>query len=311
MMPNFLIVGAAKSGTTSLHYYLNQHPQIFMSRKKEPRFFAPEFYTEYHYDSNQRSLRSVPMSLDEYCALFDEVSDETVVGESSPEYLYFPSSPVLIKRHIPDVKLAVILRDPSERAFSAYCYHVREGRESKTFEQALRDEENKISCCMRPGWFYIDCGFYYMQLKRYFDIFDADQIRIYLHDELLMGADFVCRDIFHFLGVNEHFLPDLTRKNISKIPQFSILNRLGSSRSPAARTLKKWLPRSISQQLSAVKKLNLVDKPALSEATRSYLVQIYREDILKLQDLIQRDLSSWLCISRKTTSKVFSKVSSV
>ena len=155
-MPNFLIVGAAKAGTSSLYYYLDQHPQVFMSSIKEPRFFAPELYTDYikdPYRSGAKEHRSTPMSLEEYQSLFDAVTDEVAIGEASTEYLYVPKTPERIKQLIPDVRLIMVLRDPAERAFSAFCYQVRDGCEKLTFEQALAAEETRMDEKKRwPGW---------------------------------------------------------------------------------------------------------------------------------------------------------------
>ena len=111
-MPNFLIVGAQKAGTTSLHYYLKQHPQIYMSLRKEPHFFEGM-----HWDFYRPGRIMLPVTdLADYQALFEGVTDEKAIGEASASYLYSPKAPTLIKRSIPDARLIAILRNPADRS---------------------------------------------------------------------------------------------------------------------------------------------------------------------------------------------------
>jgi len=294
-LPNFLIIGAAKAGTSSLHQYLSQHPQVFMSSPKEPRFFAPELYTEHlkdPYRSGAKEHRSVPMSLEEYSALFDPVTDEIAVGEASTEYLYMPNTPERIRQLIPEVNLIAVLRDPAERAFSAFCYQVRDGCERLSFEQALvAEEERTVQKKRWPGWQYKQVGFYYEQVKRYFGLFDRSKIKIYLHEDLTADSGRVAKDIFGFLSVDDTFVPDLTRRNISAIPKSRTLQNLMIKDNPLKTMVKPFMPAALRMRLRSQ---NLSKKPMLSPAIRHQLVKDYREDILRLQDLIDRDLSSWL-----------------
>ena len=294
-LPNFLITGAAKAGTSSLHHYLGQHPQVFMSPIKEPRFFAPELYTEHIKDpfrGGAKAHRSTPMSIEEYTDLFAGVTDELAVGESSTEYLYLPQVPERIQRLIPNVKLITILRDPAERAFSAFCYQVRDGCERLSFEQALVAEEDRVAKYKRwPGWQYRRVGFYYEQVKRYFDRFDRSQIKIYLHEDLGDNSGGIAKDTFDFLEIDDSFTPELTKRNISAIPKSRTLQNLMIKDNPLKTIVKPLIPQQLR---TALRSQNLSEKPALSPITRQQLVKDYREDILKLQDLIERDLSTWL-----------------
>jgi len=128
-IPNFLIIGAAKSGTTSLYHALKQHPKIFMSPVKEPNFFALEG-GELNYPQgtvDPRYLAQCITTKEEYNQQFEGVSNEIAVGEASPIYLYHPQAPVRIKNCLPNVKIIVILRNPIERAYSNFLHHIREG----------------------------------------------------------------------------------------------------------------------------------------------------------------------------------------
>ena len=293
-LPNFIIIGAAKAGTTSLYSYLKQHPQIYMSPEKEPRFFAPEFYSLYN-KGLRNTARTSAFSLKEYLRLFEGVSDEVAIGEASPEYLYIPGSAERIKDKMHDVKLIAVLRNPVDRAFSAFLYQVRDGYEHLNFEQALQMEEQRIKDGYRPGWHYKQVGFYCSQIKQYLDIFDPHQMRIYLYDELSANSNAILRDVFHFLCVDDLFEPDLTKENVSGIPRNKIIHSLLTRDNISKSILKRLLPKKWRKNVNKIiRSYNMGTKPILNLETRQILIDIYRQDIIDLQKLIQRDLSHWL-----------------
>ena len=292
-MINFIIIGAAKCGTTSLCHYLGQHPQIFISPEKEPRFFAPEFYTKFTNGPVRKGSIRPEMSIEEYEQLFEGITTEKAIGEASTEYIFLPEVPRRIKDTIPDVKLISILRDPSERAFSAYCYQMRDGVESLSFEEALKDEPRRARENWRPGWLYKQTGFYFEQLSRYFNIFEPHQLKVYLYEELDQKPLRTLRDIFNFLEVDSDFVPDLSRKNVSALPKNLMVNRLLSNQSPIS-FLKPYLPKPARSFFRYIKRKNKTSKPDLPQEMRKELVKTYKDDILRLQDLIQRDLSGWM-----------------
>lgn len=310
-MPNFLIVGAAKSGTTALYHYLKQHPQIYMSPLKETNFFAFEGEKlDFCGPDDQKTINRYSVNnIDDYRALFERVLNETAIGEASPWYLYIPRSSECIRHYIPNVKLIAILRNPVESAYSSYLMHVRDGREKLTdFAQALREEKTRIQSNWSWGQ-YVSAGFYYTQLKRYFDTFSRSQIKVYLYEDLQVNAIGLIRDIFRFLSVDETFMPDLSiRYNVSVIPKNKVLHTLVKGmhslmieENSIKAVLKLLLPTGLQINLNQryrnlrnqYVQFNLI-KPQLSPAVRKQLSEVYREDILKLQALIQRDLSQWL-----------------
>lgn len=294
VLPNFLIIGAAKAGTTSLYAYLKQHPDIYMSEVKEPRFFAPEVFTNYNNVARDGAKR-VPFTPEEYEELFAGVKNETAIGEASTEYLYFPGVAARIKKSLPEAKLIAILRNPVERAFSAFCYQLRDDCEPLSFEEALSAESQRIKEGYRPGWHYQQVGFYYDGIKRYLETFEPEQIKIYLNEELIKDSVKVSQDIYQFLGVDDSFVPDITRKNISGVPKNRFLHSIFTKENPLKSVIKPLLPEKMRQNIyQKVRKNNLTSKPTLAVETRKELEQLYRDDILKLQDLINTDLSSWL-----------------
>lgn len=297
IMPNFLIIGAAKAGTTSLYGYLVQHPQVYMSPIKEPRFFALEG-EQLDFRGPAQSINHTSVtSLEEYSQLFQEVTSETAIGEASTIYLSNPLAPERIKHYIPDVKLIAILRDPCERAFSSYLHLVRDGYETLSFAEAIEAEPVRIQENWQPLWYYKERGFYYEQLQRYFAIFKPEQIKIYLYEDLATDSTAVTQDIARFLGIDDNFTPELTRKNVSGIPKNRFLQNLLTRKNPIKSVLKPLLPEALRQNaIQSLTKRNLGAKPTLSPQMRQKAIAIYREDILKLQELIQRDLTQWLTL---------------
>ncbi len=302
-LPNFLIIGAMKSGTTSLYHYLKQHPQIYMSSLKEPNFFALEgsnldFDGAEGKERIQRWVKRESVTdIEEYRALFRGAAGELAIGEASPMYLYSPEAPYRIRYYIPEAKLITILRNPVERAYSAFLYMRRDGREPlKEFHQALQAEEGRMRDKWEWIWHYRHVGFYYAQLKRYFDVFDKEQIKVYLYEDLRADLPNVLQDIFRFLEVDEAFVPDTSlRHNVSGIPKTGLLPRLTFRRNPVKTVLRPLLPQGLRQRISvSLKSRSLVEAPPLAPEIRRELLEGYRDDILKLEDLIEWDLSGWL-----------------
>lgn len=302
MLPNFLVIGAGKSGTTSLYHYCKEHPEVYMSPVKEPRFFAFEgqkldFRGPGDQEMNSRmSSARVITDIKEYEVLFRGVTDEKAVGEASPAYLHNPEAPGRIKKRIPDAKLVAILRNPADRAYSAFLHQVRHGREPcQEFTEALREEGARAQKNWAPNWRYKGIGFYHAHLKRYFETFGPDRIRVYLHEDLKRNPAGTMRDVYRFVGVDDSFRPDTaTRHNEAGVLRNGLL-RAAVSRSgaliPAVKNALQMLP---AETRGRIRKSVFVEPPPLDPKVRGELLEEYREDILKLQDLIGRDLSGWL-----------------
>lgn len=294
-LPNFLIIGAAKAGTSSLHYYLSQHPQIFMPDLKEPKFFALAG-EELNFQNPDQAINYDSITrLDEYKNLFKDVNGEIAVGEASPIYLYSEKAAHRIRRHIPDAKLIVILRNPIERAFSCYTHLRREGYETLSFEAALEMEEQRIKNNWAHLWHYKQAGFYSKQLKPYLNLFERNQIKILLFDDLCKDSTALLREIYDFLGAETDFIPDLEKRNVSGMPKSLLLQKLLFRGNFVRDAFLSIFPRSLYRDVAKrIKQWNRGAKPALNPNTRNHLKSVYRDDILELQELIQKDLSMWL-----------------
>jgi hypothetical protein len=308
-MPNFLVIGAAKSGTTALLAYVQQHPQIFTSPIKETGFFALEGETAcFAGPGDEPANERYITDLDKYQALFRRVNGELAVGEQSDIYLSSPKAPARIRHYLPHAKLIAVLRNPVDRAYSAYRHMVRNAREPlSSFEEALEADDARVAANWNPIWHLKSRGFYYQQLKRYFDLFGRDQLAIYTYDEFEANPLGTVQDIFRFLGVDPTFAPDVSvRHNVGGTPKSRLLHKLLVSRSGVKDAVKRVLPKSTRNRLIQLKS-SLLERntvrtgPEMLPETRRSLIELYRDDIRKLESLIDRDLSHWLVAEQKRT----------
>lgn len=303
LFPDFLIIGAGKSGTTSIDNYLKQHPEIFISPKKEPNFFAYEL-------TDIASLGKFPdeikhyqdsiTTLEEYKKLFVGANPGQIKGETSNTYLYGKDAPYRIKYHIPNVKLIAILRQPAERLYSRYLHLYRENELPTPHFSDCRDK-NTI-------WWerndLINEGFYYKHISRYFELFPKENIKVFLYEDIKNDLKGMLKDIFTFIDVDNTFECDLSvRYNESGIIKNKAVNKLIGGNGYILSLIKKIAPHSyesIKDNLTAQKLLNKLrsknlDKPKIDPEIKHFLTnEVYKEDILQLQALINKDLSSWI-----------------
>ena len=295
-LPNFLIIGTTKGGTTSLYQYFRAHPEVYMSPVKEPRYFAFDH-------TNPEHQAGVPhrypiTSMEEYLALFDDVKGEKAIGEASPMYLNSPIASARIKSCIPDVKLVVSLRNPVDRAYSHYLMYHREGNIKSSFIDAFRDLERVDSYsqhCVRTS-------LYYEKLRRYYDIFDRDQIKVVFLEDLMDAPLSVLRELFRYIDVEETFVPEVSKvhnpggspknRTLYSIVRYGFLPRSLYYRISA--TLKPVVPRIIVELRRKLMQRNLERPPQLTPEIREEVTDFYREDIARTQELIQKDLGCWL-----------------
>lgn len=296
--PNFFLIGAAKSGTTSLCYYLKQHPQIYMSPVKEPKFFALAGHPlDFTGPSDARIRPQTTTTEDAYLALFSEATDQAVRGEASTLYLGdIEGTAGRVAERVPEARIVAILRHPAERAFSAWMHLRRDGFETlDSFERALDAEPERIRQGYYYHWHLRSRGFYGRYLQDWYDAFPREQIRIYLYEDLNAAPLGLTADLFRFLGVDDSIEPDISaRHNQSGLPRNQQLQNFLTKRHPLKEWLKRFVPERVGHRLISMVQPGLIATPRMSPEVRAQLTAEYREDILRLQDLIQRDLSHWL-----------------
>ncbi|MGO9470671.1 MAG: sulfotransferase family protein [Isosphaeraceae bacterium] len=296
MLPNFLIIGAAKAGTTSLWDFLLMHPQVFMPAGiKETHFFAFEgMKPDFRGPGDDEAVnRGAVSDLDTYETLFEGSAGYRAVGEASTSYLYHPAAPGRIRAHVPDVKIIAILRNPVERAFSAYLHHIRDGREPEwDFAAALALEPERIAANWEQLWHYQAMGLYYAQISRYYDTFDKSKIKLYLFEDLVADQRAVLTDMLRFLGLDDTVEIGLKRLNASshtRVPRIKLTEAAVSREHFVKRAARRLLP---APWVSRARNL-LTRRVELTPSVRRTLVGVFRQDIEKLASLIDRDLSSW------------------
>jgi len=296
-MPNFFVIGAQKTGTTSLYNYLDQHPQIYMCPIKEPAVFNNEITSDGKVVQRRIGGPNRPnfATIGEYRALYGGAKGEKAIGEASTAYLYAPGTSERIKRYVPEARTIALLRNPADRAYSAFLNAVRGGREPvNNFAQVLREEEDRI----RDNWSHVlryrDSGLYYERLKRYYEMFGRERVGVWLYEDLRDDAASVARSVFRFLEVDDAFVPDTSSKyNLAAAPKNEAIRVMIRAMHTKLPVVRKILPPE-SRARQAVLKRILTEPPRIDPETRKGLIKWYREDILKLQELIGRDLSGWL-----------------
>lgn len=289
--PNFLIVGAAKAGTTSLYAYLKQHPAIFMPRWKELSLLIGDPYGPLHQVKKEKY----------YYQVFIPAKNEKAIGEASTSYLFDPDAPRLIKEKLGMVRIVIVLRDPVSMAYSLYNHQLRkEGETITSFERALSAERlryndpgfRKRCYGWHANYYYFLRGLYYHQVKRYLTTFGQENVLIHLFDDLVRDPVAVSQRTYHFLGVDKDVVPEIKIHNpggrILSIPRFwedAGLRRKTASFIFSVNPLKK-MP-------LLLKKMGMPPPAPLNPRTGKMLREKFINDISGLEKLIQRDLSAW------------------
>jgi len=299
MFPTFLVVGAAKAGTTSLYHYLAAHPEIYMSPVKEPFFFSfvdirPHFMGPHDQATNE----SIICDLDEYRALFAGMRNEKAAGECSNSYLYFPWTAENIRKHIPNCKIIIVLREPVARAYSHYLQACMLGHEDQSFEEALQKQAERERLNWRWHYQYVKQGLYHEQVKRYLDTFGKERVRIHLFEDFTRNTQKVMQDIYTFLGVEPAFVPPTQKvHNRTGVPTNLLLHKLFRHPNPVKKLARLIFPQKVRAAIHDVIKKVIYDYSkgeGISKETRKHLLDVFREDVEKLQSLIGQDLSNWL-----------------
>lgn len=285
-LPNFMIIGVAKAGTTSLFRYLDEHPQVYMCSEKGSNYFGYEDALNWKWDDEGKApaLRHFQArTFEEYQALFDGVTDEIAIGEASPQYLRCPTAAQRIHDCLPHVKLVASLRNPADRAFSGFLMRTRRGEPVRSIAEELTPEAS-----------HVREGLYYKRLKRYFDLFPKEQIKIIIFEEFKQNPAATVSELFEFIGVDPNFSPDTSvAHNPAAVPKHRLLNRI-YYHPTVIRAAKKLFPESIQDLGRKLRDMNLQKPPKFPAEVRAKLLDYYRTDILQLEELLGRDLSIWL-----------------
>lgn len=284
-LPTFIVIGVAKAGTTSFFRYLDQHPQVFVYPEKGTNFFGYEDARDWrwHDEGEPPLLRHFHVrTFEGYEDAFSGVTDEIAIGEVSPQYFRCPTAAERIHNHLPDVKLIASLRNPAERAFSGFLMRTRRGEPVGSAYEELTAESS-----------HVRESFYFRRLKRFYDAFPREQVKIYVFEEFKREPERVMEDMLEFIGVDESVLPDTSpRYNPARVPRSRLANRL-LFHPKVIRGVKTILPERAHGLAKRAREWNQSPPPSLPDDLRERLLGFYREDIDALEELLQRDLTIW------------------
>lgn len=288
---DFVIIGAAKAGTTSLTQYISQHPDVFFPREKEIPFFLSE-----------RNWGQGDAYLEAYYA---EKGDQKLVGMGHVHMLPNADAASRLHQYCPESKLIAVLRNPIERSYSAYWHSRRlEWEKSATFEEALEQESIRAAerSLNNTDFAYLSDGCYYKHLKTYLEFFPRDQLYVVLTDDLKADTPDTFSKLLTWLGVEPRLDEvDLSRKsNVASQPRYTWLNKLLHSRGRLKQTFKTVVPKQLRYEIAMrVKKpliqmnLRKFDYPPMQETTRARLREYFEPHNARLGQFLDRDLSHW------------------
>jgi hypothetical protein len=277
MLPNFLVIGAMKSGTSSLHRYLRSHPHVFTTKRKEPEFFTAGS----RIGNWERGLRW-------YEELFEDAGDAIAVGEASISYTQYPlirGVPARIAQVLPDVRLIYLVRHPVERMVSHYWMRVRNDRESERIDDALHARSH-----------YLDISRYAMQIEQYLEHFPLKRILVVKSEDLLVEREATLARVFTFLGVDPDLLAEIPKQEHgrgehsrrSRRPIDSALRYV-----PGYRALAKVSPEPLKVLKHRLTTEQTVSRPPISSLHKQELEDVLREDVRRLRGYMREDFDGW------------------
>lgn len=277
--PNFFIVGAPRSGTTSLSEYLKKVEGVYMSPVKEPNYFSVSI--------NLKHKLSKPLrNKDEYLSLFSKAKNAKAIGEASPTYLWDPKTPKLIHDAIPTAKIIMILRDPVERSFSHYLNGIGLGYETLPFIEAMKEalkKDNDYSGRIATTSFYTD------SVSKYLDTFGKNNVKIIIFEEFFKDVKTNFKEILNFLGIYEDTpTMDFSIHNEFSIPRGKVSEILIKNKF-LRNVVKNLVPREKGVKLRAILTKN-VTKPQMTKEEHDFAKNIYFDDVKKLEKLLGKRL---------------------
>ena len=292
-LPNLFIVGAAKSGTTSLHNYLNQHPDVFMCTPKEPHFLI----------NNEIGKDRIPVGIcseNEYCNLFIEGKGEKYRGESSVMYLMFPEIviPKINQHYGEDCKIIVMLRNPIARAYSGFQhvkrYNVKE--DCTDFKSAWNISEERYFSNpeMTPASRYKELGLYYKQVKSYLD--GMKNVHIIIYDDYQNDFQSEMNKVFYFLEIKKVEINSEKKHMIGGWQwEDEKMRNIMIKKNPIKSFLKVLIPfKGLRKNIrTKIQNRNTSKVPVICNDDREMLRSFYKEDVKQLSNLLERNLNYW------------------
>ncbi|ADL55312.1 sulfotransferase family protein [Gallionella capsiferriformans] len=309
--PDFFVVGAQKSATTTLYQALSQHPAVFVPPIKEPNYFCSDISRQvlklsatvksrFSVVENKKQLESLlkcdvltahVLREDLYLDLFMAAKPGMLKGDFSVNYLYSEKAAAEIKKVCPTARIIAVLRNPVDRAYSQYAMSVMMGVENRDFSTAIREEMTEDSPMVNINSNgYLERGLYCKQLKRYFDEFPKEQILVIRFEDLIGKNQDTMSAICTFLGIPKIDF-HITHEFAGKEARFARINFL-LTRYSIKRFFGNWFPRKFKDKLKESYYISGV-KQKMLDGDRNILCDWFREDVFELEKLLGHSYSSW------------------
>lgn len=292
--PNTFLIGVQKSATTSVYNWLSQHPEICAPVALKDF----EYFTRESYYTDDQLLNN----------FYKEVyNNEEVILQGNVHYIFFEESLKRIKEYCPDAKCILILRNPVERAISAYYYAVKFNYEDLPLEEGFKKESERLNSediRILSELTYKHHGLYYKQIKRFYEIFSKDQLEVHLYEDVSDTPEKVTTSIFKFLDVDDKFKPEFKSLNNTGEIKNKLLQKIGFGENPIRNFfVRKVLRLFLNEDQWAKLRFYIIHKNTkfkkndyLENINPDFLKQLkefFKEDIENLEKLLDKDLSSW------------------
>jgi hypothetical protein len=315
-LPDFLVIGAPKAGSTAVHAALAQHPQLFLSVPKEPKYFltdGPPQRMHHRGPGDAHSAREWIWQRDRYERLFAAAPAGTLRGESTPFYLWDRNAHKRIAAAIPDVKLIAVVRDPVDRAYSNWTHLRSDGLEPEAdFAQACAVEPARVEAGWAPFWRYLELGRYGEQLAHLYEHFPREQVYVVRYKQLIDEPGSTLDALATFLGVEPGLVSTIPGSNVSAWAAPGRVNDALRHVVRAGAALGGYAPpkawRQAQRPLLAALHRGSPHRPALAVDVRRALVARFVDDVALLESLLGRDFQDWLGDSGRGTYAVRSSL---
>jgi sulfotransferase family protein len=299
-LPDFLVIGAPKAGTTALHVALARHPGLYLSAVKEPKFFLTDGPPpDRGGPGDAQTYREHVWRQADYEALFSAAPAGTLRGESTPFYLYDLAAQRRIRNLIPDARLIVILRDPVERAHSNWTHLWSAGREPVgDFLRACAEEDRRVAAGWAAFWHYLRLGRYGEQLEHLYTLFPRQQVLVFRYVRLVDEPARVLDEICAFLGVDQGIISEVPRENVTSHPERSIAHAALSRALRGAEAVGQHLPGAAAAAATArierTLQRNARTRQPLTWQERQAVLPKLESDIRLLERVTEADFNDWL-----------------
>ena len=293
--PNFIIAGFPKCGTTSLHHYLSEHPQIFMPSQKELHFFTYEILSKLKNGPKDGAVKKTQIQdSKKYLDFYRNVKNEIAVGDASPSYINYPNQFLKIKEYLEDPKFIIVLRDPINRAYSNYLHLKREQRETLTFKEAVNRENKRIKDKYSDFWYYKFNSTYYDKILKAKETFK--EVLIITSEELNENHEATMKKVYKFLDVDCNFISKRKSNRFNKGGYYkkNLFTKIIFQPSKFKNLIKKFIKPTPSLKilLARVASVFRAKTEEIDEETVLYLTKHFKEEVKKLKSL-NINTSNW------------------